>query len=97
VTYSLELLDEALAEAEDAARWYAERSSTIAFDFTEDVDAAIARILQAPFAWPPHERQTRRFILHRFPFSIIYRVEGERVVVVAVAHASRDPDYWGGR
>src|SRR5438046_2272154 len=63
VIYELELLAEALAEAEDAARWYAERSSSIAFDFTEHVDAAVAQILQAPFAWPPHERQTRRFVL----------------------------------
>ncbi len=94
VTYWLEFLDEALAEAEDVARWYAQQSSVAAFDFDDELEAAIARIERMPYAWPPHERGTRRHLLHRFPFGVVYRVDGNRIVIVAVAHTSRRPGYW---
>jgi hypothetical protein len=39
----------------------------------------------------------RRVVLRRFPFSIIYRVRGEEILVIALAHASRLPAYWAAR
>lgn len=48
VTRELEYLDEAIEEAEAAARWYAERSSSAAFGFADEIDAAIAAILKKP-------------------------------------------------
>ena len=82
-----EFLDEALGEAEVASRWYAERSPTAATGFTDELDAAIAEIGRAPMMWPLYEHNTRRFPLRRFPYSIVYRVDATRVVVIAVANA----------
>jgi hypothetical protein len=42
-------------------------------------------------------RGTRRLLLQRFPFSIIYRVESTWVLVVAIAHQRRRPGYWRRR
>lgn len=67
MTRTLEFLDEALDEAEAAARWYAERSATAAAGFAEELDAAVEHIERAPTAWPIHEHNTRRFLLRRFP------------------------------
>lgn len=94
---ALEYLDEALEEAEAAARWYAERSPTAALAFSEELDAAESAIVRLPEAWPPFDLGTRRYLLRRFPFSVVYRLESERVLIVAVAHAHRHPDYWKGR
>ena len=69
MTRTLEFLDEALEEAERAARWYAERNETAANEFAEELDDAITRIEQAPSTWPTHEHNTRRFLLRRFPYS----------------------------
>ena len=87
----------ALEEAEGAARWYADRSTTAALAFSDEIEAAESAIVQRPDAWPPFDHGTRRFLLRRFPFSIVYRVEEYRIVIVAVAHAHRRPGYWESR
>jgi plasmid stabilization system protein ParE len=97
VTRTLEILEEALEEAEEAARWYAERSETAAVGLAEELDAAIVQIERTPKAWPPYAYNTRRFLLRRFPYSVVYRVYANRVIVIAVAHAHRRPGYWRAR
>lgn len=93
----LEYLDEALEEAEAAARWYAERSGSAAAGFADEIDAAIAAIEQNPNAWPPYDHGTRHYLLRRYPFSVVYRVESVRILIVAVAHGCRRPGYWKSR
>jgi len=97
VARELEYLEEALDEAESAARWYAERSAAAAVAFSEELDAAESAITRLPDAWPRFEHNTRRYLLRRFPFSVVYRVEADRVLIVAVAHAHRRPGYWKSR
>ena len=97
VTRTLEILEEALEEAEEAARWYAERSETAAVAFAEELDAAIGQIELMPTAWPPYAYTTRRYLLRRFPYSVVYRVDANQVTVIAVAHAHRRPGYWRSR
>ena len=63
---------EATVEARAARRWYAERSGAAADAFLEELDHAAAQIEQFPEAWPPHVAGTRRYILRRFPFSVVY-------------------------
>lgn len=94
---TLEFLDEAIEEAEEAARWYAERSAMAAVGFAEELDAAITHIERAPGMWPAHEHNTGRFLLRRSPYSVVYRVESTLVIIVAVAHAHRRPGYWRER
>lgn len=93
----LEYLEEALEEAEAAARWYAERSAAAAAAFSEEMDEAESAIVRLPDAWPPYDHNTRRYLLRRFPFSVVYRSEPDRILIVAVAHARRRPGYWKSR
>jgi plasmid stabilization system protein ParE len=97
VTRTLDILEEALVDAEDAARWYAERSEAAAAAFVEELDRAIAAIQHTPATWPSFDHGTRRFLLKRFPYSVVYRADDQRIVIVAVAHAHRRPAYWRGR
>ena len=94
---ALEYLADALAEAEAAAHWYAERSPSAALAFSEELGEAESAIARQPEAWPPYEAGTRRYLLRRFPFSVVYRVEPTRIVIVAVAHFRRRPSYWRPR
>ena len=94
---ALEYLEQALLEAEAAARWYAERSPSAALAFSDEIDTAEDAIVQSPEAWPAYDHGTRRYLLRRFPFSVVYRVESTRVLLVAVAHAKRRPGYWTSR
>ena len=94
VACDLEYLDDALEEAEAAALWYAARSGTAATGFSDEIDAAESAIIDRPEAWPPFDHGTRRCLLRRYPFIVIYRIEPSRVLILAVAHARRRPGYW---
>ena len=94
---ALEFVAQALEEAEAAARWYAERSEAAAGGFTDELDVATAAILERPEAWPMFDHGTRRYLLRRYPFSVVYRIEQHRILIVAVAHGHRRPGYWRTR
>lgn len=93
----VEYLDAAIEEAEAAAAWYAERSAPAAAAFADEIDTAQAAIETHPEAWPPYDHGTRRYLLRRYPFSVVYRIEPARILIVAVAHAHRRPGYWKSR
>lgn len=88
---------EAIAEARAAAEWYREKSDSAANAFLAEIDYAVEKISQSPGTWPPYFRGTRRFVLQRFPFSLVYREAFESIQIVAVAHAKRRPGYWKNR
>jgi plasmid stabilization system protein ParE len=90
----LEIEPAALAEAEEAAAWYAERDPRVAARFAEELDAALNRIADGPHRWPIYLHGTRRVRLTRFPYLIAYRDEPTRILVVAIAHTKRKPGYW---
>jgi plasmid stabilization system protein ParE len=94
----LELHEEAGAEYDGAFDWYLERSPDAALKFDSEVNRALAEIAQAPQRWAIGPYQTRRFLLRKFPFVLIYRERaGGNIQVVAVAHTSRKPGYWKER
>ncbi len=67
----VEFHPEAVAEASAAVRWYKERSDSAADAFLAELDRGIEKIVQAPRMWPEYAKGTRRFLLRRFPFSLI--------------------------
>ena len=73
--------------------WYASRDKTIALDFDSEFDRALTEIGNAPDAYPMCDDETHYFQMRRFPFRIIFRLSREQVVVIAVAHSSRSPEY----
>lgn len=70
---------------------------TISESFVEELDRAIRLIRSTPLRWPKFRSGTRRFLMRRFPFSVVYRLEPDAVIVIAVAHARRRPGYWRKR
>jgi toxin ParE1/3/4 len=93
----VDLHPEAVAEAQAAAQWYRERSASAAHAFLAELDRAIEKISEDPAIWPRHVGGTQRFLLKRFPFSVVYRQLPNRIEVVAVAHGRRKPGYWKRR
>ena len=87
----------ALAELNSAVSWYLERNETAAVKFVEEVDRAIDLIDASPRRWPEGERGTRKFVLQRFPYAVIYRQKQSAVQIIAIAHGHRRPAYWKDR
>lgn len=97
-TRALELHEQAAAEYDAAFDWYVERSPNAALKFDAEFDRALTEIAQAPHRWASGPYHTRRFLLRKFPFLLIYREKaGGDIQVVAVAHTSRKPGYWKER
>lgn len=88
---------EALAEYADAALYFEERAPGLGADFTIEVEDAIQQVTQSPDRWRCMDEDIRRFLVRRFPYGILYTVEGEYVLIVAVMHLSREPGYWRHR
>ena len=88
---------EAEAELIEAARFYARRVDGLGAEFLAAVDDAVRGIEEAPDRWRTVERDVRRYLLRRFPFAILYRVEPDHLRILAVKHHSRQPDYWQAR
>jgi plasmid stabilization system protein ParE len=88
---------DAAAEFDAATDWYRENSEQAAENFVSEVDRAIARIAQNPSIWADYLRGTRRCLLRRFPYAVVYILHEGRIKVIAVAHGRRRPGYWKKR
>jgi plasmid stabilization system protein ParE len=66
-------------------------------DFAIELKAALPQLREAPQACPPYLHGTRRVIIKRFPFSVVFRQRLHDIQVIAVAHAKRRPGYWAKR
>jgi toxin ParE1/3/4 len=87
----------ASADVKSAVAWYQERSPKAALDFIEELHRAADTTGEGADRWPLGKNNTRRFLLWRFPFSIIYSEQESVITIWAVAHGSRRPEYWARR
>ena len=96
---ALRILPAAEEELAEAAAWYETKRTGLGVELIAAVDRAFEEIAEAPLAcglWRD-DRPYRRKVLARFPYVIFFRVEGDAVVIMAVAHAKRRPGYWTQR
>lgn len=84
-------------ELEDAIRFYELEYSGLGKRFKEEVKSAALRIAKYPQAWSTERGDVRKCLLHRFPYKLLYSIEEDHILVIAVAHQHRKPDYWIGR
>jgi toxin ParE1/3/4 len=77
--------------------YYNEAEAGLGERFTAAVEEAIVRTIAFPLAGSPAASNTRRIIVKGFPFSVVYRPEPDGVIVFALAHHSRQPNYWRSR
>lgn len=87
----------AVSDVKGAVAWYRKRSASAALEFIDELARATETIRGAPDRWPLGKNDTRRFLLWRFPFSIIYSEQQAVITIWAVAHGSRRPGYWAER
>lgn len=93
----IELHPEAIAEAHSIRLWYLSRDSKASEAYMLEFDSALANIAESPNRWPRFLHGSRRYLMRRFPYSIVYRVTTTAVEVLAVAHNRKRPGYWADR
>lgn len=93
----LRIHEAARREANLATVWYAERSISAARRFRDDLLTAFSSAAESPLRYPAYLHGTRRVVLRRFPYFIVFFDWQDEVYIVAVAHAKRRPGYWKKR
>ncbi len=84
-------------EVKASYEWYQNQAAGLGENFLTELETAYQAIIELPNTWPKFEKGFRRFLLSKFPFSVIYRFDQKTVYIVAVMHNSRKPGYWSER
>jgi len=85
---------DAVAEFDSAVDYYEQCEPGLGLEFAEEVYAAVARVTEYPNACSANTKRTRRCLVNRFPFGLIYAVSEDVLYIIAVAHLQRRPNYW---
>lgn len=88
---------EAERELHEAALRYESEVSGLGRRFGDEVERVVRLVLEHPEMGAQVDENLRHFILRKFPFSVVYAITSDLVYIVAVAHGSREPEYWRPR
>jgi mRNA-degrading endonuclease RelE of RelBE toxin-antitoxin system len=90
----IEILEIARREYDEAKEFYEIEQPGVGTQFEEQIRHSLIRIQQYPQSWPSVRKEIRRYIVHKFPYKILYSIQDDKIVVLAFAHLHRRPDYW---
>lgn len=93
----IRILSCAEQELADAVDYYNKQCPGLGFEFAAEVKSTLSRIAAFPNAWPLFSRRTRRSLVHRFPYGVLYQVRTEEILVTAIMHIKLDPEKWQKR
>jgi plasmid stabilization system protein ParE len=81
-------------ELRRAVDWYDREAPGLGDELASEVERSLQEVIEYPDAGSPHLANTRRVLTRQFPYSVIYQSRGDEIVVIAVAHQRRRPDFW---
>lgn len=93
----IEFLAIAQTELDEAYQWYETQQKTLGLQFLNEIDASLRRIAAYPESFIKINDGIRRCLVKRFPYGILYGIDVDKIIVVAIAHLHRKPDYWLAR
>jgi len=88
---------EAEKELAAALEYFDQCQDGLGLEFASEVHRSVDHILAFPKAWAPLSKSTRRCLVNRFPYAVIYSSVGGRPLILAVMHLNRKPQYWRHR
>jgi toxin ParE1/3/4 len=90
-------LSPAHGEVADAAQTYLAESREVAGRFFDELERVLDLVAANPYIGRPSRLDSRRVTLRRFPYDVVYRLIKSEAVIYALAHHSRNPEYWADR
>ncbi len=94
---SIRFHPEAESEMIGAAAWYETQQTDLGKRFLASVQDALNRIELNPELYPIAEGDVRRCLARTFPFGVLFHIRPKMIVIMAIMHLHRDPDYWKNR
>lgn len=87
----------ASAEFIEASAWYESKRFSLGAEFVAEIERCVSLASNHPFQFAVVREDVRRVVANRFPYSVYFRAEGNRIVVLAVFHGNRNPAVWQAR
>jgi plasmid stabilization system protein ParE len=91
------LRPEARTEFDEAFDWYELQRPGLGVEFAANVQEVFERIADTPQIYKQIFPTVRRGIVSRFPYQVLYQIEEQQILVLAVFHGKRDPKIWQTR
>lgn len=88
---------EARLEFTEATLYYIEKSVSLGAAFYSEVEDAIEKIVAHPQLYRTIDEDVRRCLTKRFPYAVLYTIEDNYILLLAIMHCSRKPSYWKQR
>ena len=88
---------EAETELNEAVDYYDACQKGLGLEFAREIHATIDNICEFPLAWTPLSQKTRRCLLGRFPYGVVYQSKGGEIIIMAIMQLNRKPGYWRKR
>ena len=85
---------ESLTEYAEAVQYYTEQRVEVAQAFIDAIEDTVYRIRESPARYVAVDEEVRRCMVRRFPYGILYTIEKDYILILAVMHCSREPGYW---
>lgn len=95
---TLEFDQAAEAKFYDIIDYYKQFDPSLPYDFIQEFEDTVQHLINFPEAGQPYLRQTKRVFLNRFPYSLVYKIYNDELIIVfAIMHMKRKPGYWEKR
>lgn len=78
----------------DSAIYYEKQEKNLGEEFLNEIEQGLEKIQQFPSLWQLMDKRYRRYLLQKFTFGIVYRIDKEKIFILAIAHFHRKPNYW---
>lgn len=88
---------EALGEYAEAVKYYTEQRVELAQAFINAIEDTVCRIRESPTRYTAIGEDVRRCMVRKFPYGVLYTIEPDYILILAVMHCSREPGYWESR
>ena len=90
----IEFIEPALIELDDAFEYYNLQASDLGKKFVDEVLETIEIISKYPLSYPKNSESTRKAVLRKYPYNLIYSLFKDKIYIIALAHQNREPEYW---
>lgn len=94
---AIEFLHAAREEFIEASRWYENKRAGLGLEFIAEIERCLTLATERPLQFALVRADIRRVVASRFPYSVYFRAEAHRIVVLAIFHGRRDPKIWPDR
>jgi hypothetical protein len=88
---------QANTELDETVQYYENCQIGLGLEFAGEIYAAIRRIIEYPDAWSVLSENSRRCLVNRFPYGVIFQIKSDALRIIAVANLHRKPGYWQKR